>query len=82
MSADPASDFQFDAPVQVLHEIAIVNVEGGIKMKASDKVPFERQVAALHANREHLAVAALKSLSIPQLKWGDAVSSRGLIIMF
>ena len=40
MSSDaPASgfEFQFDAPVQVLHEIAIVGVEGGIKMRATDK---------------------------------------------
>ena len=70
--------FTFTARKEVLHEIAIVNISGGIGAKFDDATKVASRAAAVDANREELARAALEYLGVPGEQWGEAVSKRPL----
>lgn len=74
------STFTFAAPKKTTNEIAILNVSGGIMGDMSDDAR-RKLFTLLDANRQALVYAVFNELRIPSDMWGDAIETRGLIVV-
>ena len=77
-----AQSFQFTSEKHVLHEIAIITIEGGlVAQEFLDNARNKEQSKfhqALDSNREELSRAVFHLLEIPSEWWGEAVENRAL----
>lgn len=85
MRARSQSSFAFKSPQKELHEIAIVNINGGFGKEGQGgtgaSFRFQEKLNMIMASREEMVTEAFKALKIPAAMWGDAVSNRHLVMI-
>ena len=77
---DEEFSFSFSAPMQELHEIAIISIAGGTNVPLAERA-YKRRSEIQANNKQELAGEVLRALDINKKEIGVAVEQRSLHVL-